>query len=255
MSDPERGAATRRAWASIWQHEADVERELGTLAYERSRRTRVRYLPYLPRDAWVLEAGCGLGIEVVHLTRLGYRLVGVDYVEGALRQARAHAPGHRLTVGDVHALPYRDGAFGAYLSFGVLEHFEWGPGPAFREAHRVLGPHGILVVTVPHPNLVSRLVALRHRVTPRPRAAPGYHETRYPVRRLASELTAAGFEVLECHPIGHGFTLWGLGGPFRRPGYYETSWLADRLGDVCARLLPWSTCFASLLIGRKADPA
>jgi SAM-dependent methyltransferase len=204
----------------------------------------------------VLEAGCGLGIEVIHLGRLSYRMVGVDYAENALRRIRAYEPGHRLAAGDVHALPCRDGVFGAYLSFGVLEHFEFGPGPALREAHRVLRPDGILVLTVPHPNLVARLVALRGCVARRTAdTGPGYYETRYSVGRLEAEVRRGGFEVLERHPIGHSFTLWGLGGLFRGAGYYETSPLAERLGRVCARWLPWSTCFATLLIARKAAPA
>jgi SAM-dependent methyltransferase len=245
--------ATRRAWERIWREEADLPRELATLEYPRARRTRALYLSHLPRGERVLEAGCGLGIEVIHLGRLGYRMVGVDYVEGALGRVRRYDAGSALVAGDVEALPLRDASFGAYLSFGVLEHFAHGPEPALREANRVLREGAILVLTVPYPGLVWRLARLKERVTGDHRPDRCY-ETAYGVRRLEAALRRTGFVVLERHPIGHDFALWGCGRPFRGPGYYETSRLAERLGGALARLLPWPTCFASLVIGRKVGP-
>ena len=244
--------ATRRAWETIWAHEASVEAELATLAYERSRRTLALYRDHLPTDAPILEAGCGLGIEVIRLSELGYRVLGVDYAVNALRQLRAARPDPSLVAADIHGLPFRDGSFGGYLSFGVLEHFEWGLGPGLREAHRILRPGGVLVLTIPAPNLVWRAVTLRDRMAPPPAYHRGYYERRYQRAEIEAAARQAGFEVLETHPIGHSFTLWGLGRPFRGPGYYETSGLAERLGGLARRLLPWSTAFATLVVGRKS---
>jgi SAM-dependent methyltransferase len=247
------GEATRRAWGRIWREEADLPREMATLEYPRARRTRALYLPHLPREERVLEAGCGLGIEVIHLGRLGYRMVGLDYVEDALGQLRRYDAHHPLVAADVEALPLRDASFGAYLSFGVLEHFEHGPEPALREANRVLRDGAILVLTVPYPGLVWRLARVKERLLG-DRGPDRVYETAYRVRRLEAALRRSGFAVLERHPIGHDFALWGCGRVFRGPGYYETSRLAERLGGALARLLPWPTCFASLVIGRKVGP-
>ncbi|NWG18438.1 MAG: hypothetical protein HXY41_17580, partial [Chloroflexi bacterium] len=52
-------------------------------------------------------------------------------------------------------------------------------------------------------------------------------------------------------PTSHAFTLWGLGGPFRGRGYYQTSALADALGGVLRVVLPWAFNFSTLLIARK----
>jgi hypothetical protein len=106
------------------------------------------------------------------------------------------------------------------------------------------------VLTVPYPNVVWRLVRAKRRLR-EPAEPDGYYETAYRAGPLELALVRTGFEVLLRRPIGHSFTLWGLGRPFRGPGYYETSALGERLGAVCAAVLPWSTCFASLIVARK----
>lgn len=250
MSDP-RDAATREAWCAIWR-DADIARELATGEYARSRDARARFAPFLPSGELLLEAGCGLGVEVSALSSLGHRVVGLDYVIDALGRLKAALPGSALAAGDVHALPFRDGTFGAYLSFGVLEHFVLGPVPALREAYRVLRPGGVLVVTVPAPSLVWRLARLRQRLRRQTRPF-GYYETAYSASALRRFVEESGFRVLLVHPIGHSFALWGCGWPFRGPGYYETSALAERLGTLLSKVAPTETAFATLVVARKRD--
>ena len=156
-------------------------------------------------------------------------------------------------AGDVHGLPYADNSFGGYLSFGVLEHFEAGMAQPLAEAYRVLKPGGILVLTIPYPNVVNRLVAWR-------RKSQGvsvlndddFFESTYTRAKLEANVKGAGFEVLKAVPTSHSYTLWGLGGVFRAPGYYQTSALAEGLGKVLRVTLPWAFNFTTLIIGRKA---
>jgi SAM-dependent methyltransferase len=241
---------TRDAWQQIWR-DTDVARELEVRASARARRLRARFTPYLPSGAMLLEAGCGLGAEMIGLDEAGFRTVGVDYVIDAARGLKQYRPALMIAAGDVHALPFPDGTFGAYLSFGVLEHFEFGPGPGLREAHRVLRPGGVLVLTVPAPNLVWRLVTLKRRIRGGTDFTHGYFETAYSSAQIAREVHAAGFTLLERRSIDHEFTLWGCGRIFRAPGYYRTNRLADALGALLAVVLPRSMSFATLVIGRK----
>jgi SAM-dependent methyltransferase len=253
MSEPDY-ETTRAAWRDIWSR-ADITAELQTRTYARSQAIRARFLPRLPKDCPILEAGCGLGVELIGLADAAYRAVGLDYVQSAVTRLKSHRPDLRLAAGDVHALPFRNGAFGAYLSFGVLEHFAFGPEPALREASRVLRPDGVLVVTVPAPNLVWRLARLKERWWGRPKEdGATYYETAYSASSLERFVTAAGFEILERESVGHDFTLWGCGKIFRGPGYYQTNGLAQAVGSMLARLLPQSMSFATLVVARKMRP-
>lgn len=124
------------------------------------RRSIERFLSdYLPRDAPILEAGCGLGAWVVYLGDRGYDIAGIDHDEKVVNRLREWRPSLKVRRGDIRALPYEDGSLGAVISLGVMEHFEDGCGDAMRETHRVLQPGGLLFFTVPMDNLFRRVFA------------------------------------------------------------------------------------------------
>ena len=241
-------AATRRAWEGIWRG-SDAAREHETGEYARARATRALYVPLLPLDGVVVEAGCGVGTELLALERLGRRVHGIDYAPSALGILRRVSRRASLAGADVHGLPFRSGSLAAYLSFGVLEHFAFGPLPALVEAARALRPGGVLVVTVPAPSLVWRAVRLKRAVLGG--QGPAYFETAYGVGQLRDAAAAAGFEDIRAWPIDHSFTFWGCGRAFRGAGHYETSALADMLGRFAAKIAPRAMAFATLLTARK----
>ncbi len=242
---------TRQSWEDIWS-QASVEAELEVMDQRRTWETLGVYPQYLAREGIILEAGCGLGTVIIRLREMGLRVIGLDYAERALRTARAYDPTLSLQAGDVHALPYRSASLHGYLSFGVLEHFAHGMGPALREANRVLVPGGTLVLTIPYPNVVHRLVHWKRRLLGQGTlASEDFYESTYTHHQLIAEVERAGFEVVLVRPTSHSFTLWGLGWPFRAKGYYRTTWLADALGALLRRIAPWPFNFTTLLIARK----
>jgi SAM-dependent methyltransferase len=253
MFDPQgaRYDSTRQAWEDIWQG-ASVEIELQAMEYRRSKQGLALYTPYLSKDDIILEAGSGLSGAVITLRRMGYNVVGLDYAINALQIARRYDSTQRLLAGDVHALPFPENALGGYLSFGVLEHFEHGMGPALAEAFRILKPGGVMVLTIPYPNVVNRFVAWRRkRQGTSVLTDDEFYESTYDRDALAGNVQRAGFEVLRAEPTSHAYTLWGLGGIFRGPGYYQTSALADTLGDILRVVLPWPFNFSTMVIARK----
>ncbi|RMG87952.1 MAG: class I SAM-dependent methyltransferase [Chloroflexi bacterium] len=157
-----------------------------------------------------------------------------------------------LVAGDIHKLPHADNSIGAYLSFGVLEHFEHGMLPGLQEAYRVLKPGGVLVLTIPYPNIIHKLLVLRRKISGQSVLNDDeFYESTYDRSALADNVQQAGFNIELMMPTGHSYTLWGLGGPFRAEGYYRTTQFAEKCGAALKRLLPWPFNFMTLVIARK----
>lgn len=114
------------------------------------------YLDALPRDARVLDAGCGEGVLVAEYAgRLD--ISGVD----------ANYASERVMQGSLTALPYPDATFDRALCLDVLEHLSFDDQPrALAELSRVLKPSAELLVSVPNlAHLQSRVqFALRGRL-------------------------------------------------------------------------------------------
>jgi SAM-dependent methyltransferase len=242
--------STRAAWENIW-NSADVAAEVASMRYPRSRQIIAAYAPYLPQDGLILEAGSGLSAALVVLREMGFHVIGLDYALNALRASHAYDSSLELLGGDVHALPFADATLGAYLSFGVLEHFPHGMRPALAEAWRVLKPGGTLVMTIPYPNVIWRLAQWRRARQGRARIDEDFYESTYTRQQLVEACTAAGFNVVQTLPTSHAFTLWGAHRVFRAPGYYVSSPLAEAAGAVLRRIAPWSFNFMTLVIARR----
>jgi len=97
----------------------------------------------------VLDVGTGPGIIALLLAELGHRVIGVDFSEDMLENARSNAAALNLPVkfkkGDAESLPFPEGTFDAVVNRYVL----WtvtDPQKAISEWRRVLKPGGRLVI-------------------------------------------------------------------------------------------------------------
>jgi SAM-dependent methyltransferase len=163
---------------------------------------------WLPADALrVLDVGCAFGYGSVAVAAGGPArrvAVGVEQDPGHLEQGRRLYPWLTILEGDAASLPVPDGCADAVLMLDVLEHLG-DARPAVAEAHRVLRPGGVLVVSVPHRGPQHRLDslnvyrALRRRrpswppLEPATESADGVHR-HFTVEELRA-LLAPGFEV------------------------------------------------------------
>jgi SAM-dependent methyltransferase len=97
----------------------------------------------------ILDLGCGVGRHMVFAHELRLDPFGIDLSRSAIEKARAWlaelSPGlaEQAVVGDVRALPWRDGFFSVVVSHGVLDSmpFEMAMAAA-HEVKRVLAPRG-----------------------------------------------------------------------------------------------------------------
>jgi SAM-dependent methyltransferase len=152
----ERAGGSPEYWEATWADGALAE----ALRFCEVDPLRPLFEEFLVPGALVLEGGCGRGQYVAYYAGRGVRMVGLDFATTTLSRLRRSHPDLRLCGGDVGRLPFRSGAFRAYYSGGVVEHFEGGPLDALREARRVLADEGVLLVSVPYQSPLRRLGVL-----------------------------------------------------------------------------------------------
>ncbi|MBO2460901.1 methyltransferase domain-containing protein [Actinomadura violacea] len=163
-----------------------------------------------PPGARVLEVGCGVGAQTVHLlgSSPGVRLTAVDVSAASLAQARERVAARfprarvRWLRADLHDLPFPDAAFDHVFVCFVLEHLA-DPAGALAGLRRVLRPGGTLTVIEGdhgsaffHPDSAAARAAIGHQV--RLQAAAGGDALIG--RRLHPLLTAAGYRRVTVRP-------------------------------------------------------
>jgi SAM-dependent methyltransferase len=155
----------------------------------------------LPATGVVLEAGCGLGQYVILLRERGWRALGVDTSLEALVACR-RAAAVPLAASDLRALAVASGAVSAYVSLGVVEHDPGGPEAILAEAHRVLAPGGVLILSVPYLNGVRQLGApwIRRRQAAIHGRGGTFYQYAFTRRELLGALRRARFEPLAARP-------------------------------------------------------
>ena len=139
----------------------------------------------LPGGARVLDAGAGEGNYKAHFG--AQRYVGLDLGIGDAKWDYSRLD----AVGDLAALPFRDGAFDAALNVVTLEHVRE-PARVVAELARALAPGGRLLLIAPH--------EWEEHQQPH----DYYRYTRYGLEYL---LAQAGFAPPEIRPVGGFFRL------------------------------------------------
>lgn len=193
-------------WSDHWKEEAgtggrlaSIKARLGWLGAYR------KILPrHIPRTGAILEAGAGSGWLVEALRRRRYVSVGLDFSLSAMSTAQQNYPGSSFCVGDVVRLPIEENALTALISLGVAEHFEDGPESLVRDAHRVIAPGGVLVISVPWLNALRRWKVKRGHY-PDPAQATSdrqFYQYAFSTDEWCGLLERAGFRIVAQYPLG-----------------------------------------------------
>ncbi len=111
---------------------------------------------YLENGSTILEGGCGLGDKVKGLHEEGYDVIGIDYAEMTVKDAKQRFPELNIQKGDVRNLKFKDESFDGYWSLGVIEHFWNGYDEIIDEAYRVLKKGGYLFLTFPSMSVLRK---------------------------------------------------------------------------------------------------
>lgn len=252
------------SWAS-WYDNLQVEDILPTAYISRHAEEFEIYNKFISKDVNILEADCGLGNQAIFLKRKGFKVYGIGYAQDALKKVKTFDSSLNLSTADIHDLPFKDGSIGAYLSFGVLEHFPFGPIPALKEANRVLAKDGIIVVSMPSNFLLAKIVSgqaknfcsklknnrIIRKIFRKLESQNPIFAYSYSRNEVVNFLKETGFSILKVKPTGHDFIWYTLLPFFRKNKLAISKPICIKFVKFIRIFFPWKTSFYTFAVARK----
>lgn len=143
----------------------------------------------VPRKAYLLDLGCGIGQDAREIRRAGFRVVGLDVNRSLLSYARRRSPRLTLVQADIRHLPYVSGTFDGVWAAASLIHLpKVSVHASFRCLATLTKPGGLLAATLIHGRRSGML----------PNGwIPDRFISRWHKQELATALGRAGWQIIE----------------------------------------------------------
>lgn len=188
--------------------------------------TIANLLKGLPKDAKILDAGCGGGDFAEGLAARGFNIYGCDLSTSGIKAAQARGCGVFLEASLYESLtePFGVDAFDAIISIEVVEHL-YSPKAFAQRAMEALKPGSLCIVTTPYWGYFKNLALAITNRTDRSLTAlwEGGHIKHFSRSTLTTLMEREGFECLGFSGTGETWRhripyLWsGMLMIFRKP--------------------------------------
>jgi len=108
------------------------------------------FVSLLPKNAMVLDVGCGAGVPVAKiLIESGFEVTGIDFSKGMLKLARENVPKAKLIKEDIATLGFTKDSFDGLVAFYSIIHVPREKHRAlFQSFYRVLKPNGVMLISM-----------------------------------------------------------------------------------------------------------
>ncbi len=104
----------------------------------------------------LLDVGCGVGIFLQNVKKIGWNAIGVDMSKTAVEYARSC--GLDVRLGKIEELNFNPGSFDVITLFQTIEHIE-DPLKTLKKIYSLLRKEGILMITTPsEESLMARIL-------------------------------------------------------------------------------------------------
>ncbi|MGB6009486.1 class I SAM-dependent methyltransferase [Castellaniella sp.] len=214
----------------------------------------------------ILEAGCGAGRILRYYHDHGYDIVGMDYIEEAIKKLKSADPTLKVETGDITNLTYRDQSFKYVLAFGLYHNLESSLKQSIDETYRVLEKGGIVCASFRADNIQTRItdwLASRKQKTEEQRVLPRkFHKMNLTKREFSKLFSDSGFKISTISPVENMPFLYKFP-TFRSASHkqfdenraraegYKLSRLGHLLQDTLMRAMPDQFCNIYVLIAQK----
>lgn len=137
----------RASWEEAWSGQL-YEDAIALITSQSGQAELAIQYGQITNQSRVLDLGCGPGTLSESMARVAQSVVGVDFLESMIEQAKRMRAGATFRVADGEDLPFEDGGFDVVVCCYTAHHFEQ-PAKVFGEIRRVLAPNGRVVVLHP----------------------------------------------------------------------------------------------------------
>ncbi len=169
--------------------------------------TKSRYLELLGRfedhrrSGRLLDVGCGFGFLLATAAERRWEVYGTEISSSALRYAeRLGLPRDQIHLGGIEDAGFVPGSFDVVTLLEVIEHLH-DPVRTLRAVGRVLRPGGLLYLTTPNFDSLSRRVLRKNWSVIHPEEHLSYFNT----RSLVTLLADVDLHCVEAHTTGIGY--------------------------------------------------
>jgi len=106
------------------------------------------FVTLLPKNARVLDVGCGAGVPIAEfLVESGFDVIGIDFSENMLKLARKNVPRAAFMKKDMNELDFPADSFDGLTAFYSIIHVPREKHSQLLESfHRILKPEGIMLI-------------------------------------------------------------------------------------------------------------
>jgi ubiquinone/menaquinone biosynthesis C-methylase UbiE len=140
------------AESTFWKDTYQRNDALGIINRQRQR-AALKYIDELslPKNAYVLEIGCGAGFLAIALAQRGFKVEAVDHAPSMVELTQKHTKETSMdslihtAIEDVHELSFEDESFDLVVALGVI-NWLYDLKKALTEINRVLKPGGYAVL-------------------------------------------------------------------------------------------------------------
>ena len=107
----------------------------------------------------ILEAGCGVGRILRYYHDKGYDIIGIDFIESAVKKLKDADSSLLVEDGDITSLRFAENSFKYVLAFGLYHNFEniSDIKKAISETRRVLQQGGLVCASFRADNIQNRI--------------------------------------------------------------------------------------------------
>jgi SAM-dependent methyltransferase len=143
----------------------------------------------LPKQARVLDAGCGAGVPITRILSRSFKVTGVDFSEKQIELARRLVPRANFLKADMTRLTFPESSFDAICSFYAIIHIPRRKHrQLLRDFHNMLKPQGLALLCLGADDIKSQVEEnyLGHRM----------YWSHYSSRVNLAMVKRSGFEII-----------------------------------------------------------